>query len=67
MLLVLQDGGAIRIGGEGSSRAELRSCTLISNKARKVWRHASQGTVQFDMPMRSAVIFAMIGVALGSL
>ena len=41
LLLVIQHGGAIAIWGS-SNRADLTSCTLSSNEAEMVHRHANQ-------------------------
>ena len=52
-LLIGPFGGAISIGNDGgvNSTAVLRSCTLSSNEARKVRRHANQEQCVIDMCM----------------
>ena len=55
MLLVIQYGGAIAIGGSNTG-ADLTSCTLSSNKAKLVREHANQEQCRKHLCMQGSVL-----------
>ena len=63
MLLFVQHGGAIAIL-YGSTHAILRSCTLSSNEAKQVHRHAGQEHCRKHLCMLRSVLCLVVGACM---